>query len=236
MPRTDTVKPEHSDTPPCRRRDGQARGYAIILVLLVVSYGLCAAQPSTDPSPWAFLAMLATIAMVFYVTRARNLVQRVSWVVLSVAGASAVAAVLFGVEGPLLAIPLSTASMIALLVAPWAIIAHQVNRRGLDLEALLAAITAYILVGMFFAFVYNLISQFSPTPMFGDENLDSLGNQLFFSFTTLTTTGYGNLVPVGATGQGIAIAEAITGQLFLITAVARIMRGASAKRAASSDA
>ena len=84
MPRTDTVKPEHSDTPPRRRRDGQARGYAIILVLLVVSYGLCAAQPSTDPSPWAFLAMLATIAMVFYVTRARNLVQRVSWVVLSV--------------------------------------------------------------------------------------------------------------------------------------------------------
>ncbi|WP_258185792.1 ion channel [Microbacterium sp. PAMC22086] len=72
--------------------------------------------------------------------------------------------------------------------------------------------------------------------MFGDENLDSLGNQLFFSFTTLTTTGYGNLVPVGATGQGIAIADAITGQLFLITAVARIVRGASAKRAASSDA
>lgn len=230
MPEADTANPVHVPGRSERPWDDRALGYAIVLGLLIVSYGLCAIQPSTDPSPWAFLAMLATVAMVFHVTRAKHLVQRVSWVVLSVAGASAVVATAFGIDGPVLAISLSAASMIALLVAPWAIIAHQVTRRGLDLEALLAAVTAYILVGMFFAFVYNLISQISPTPMFGEESLDSLGNQLFFSFTALTTTGYGNLVPVGTGGQAIAIAEAITGQLFLITAVARIMRGASAKR------
>ncbi|WP_337002780.1 MULTISPECIES: potassium channel family protein [unclassified Microbacterium] len=230
MPRTDAVDPMRTAERPHRRWDDHGIGYAIVLGLLIVSYVLCATQPSTDPSPWAFLAMLATVAIVFHVTRARHLVQRVSWVVLSVAGAAALIATAFGIEGPVLAIPLSAASMLALLVAPWAIIAHQVTRRGLDLEALLAAITAYILVGMFFAFVYNLISQISPVPMFGEESPDSLGNQLFFSFTALTTTGYGNLVPVGPGGQALAIAEAITGQIFLITAVARIMRGSSAKR------
>lgn len=236
MPQTEAVNTEQSGDRPHRAWDDRGIGYAIVLGLLAVSYGLCAAQPSTDPSPWAFLAMLATVAIVFHVTRARHLVQRVSWVVLSVAGAAAVVATAFGIDGPVLAIPLSAASMIALLVAPWAIIAHQVTRRGLDLEALLAAATAYILVGMFFAFVYNLMSQLSPTPLFGEESLDSLGNQLFFSFTALTTTGYGNLVPVGAGGQTVAIAEAITGQLFLITAVARIMRGASARRSTPSAA
>ncbi|MFK3676711.1 potassium channel family protein [Microbacterium sp. NPDC090218] len=230
MPRTEAANAESVNTRSGRAWDDRALGYAIVLGLLILSYGLCATQPRTDPSPWAFLAMLATVAIVFHVTRARHLVQRISWVVLSVAGAAAVVATLFGVDGPMLAIPLSAASMIALLVAPWVIIAHQVTRRGLDLEALLAAITAYILVGMFFAFVYNLISQISPNPMFGEGTPDSLGNQLFFSFTALTTTGYGNLVPVGAGGQGLAIAEGITGQIFLITAVARIMRGASAKR------
>ena len=230
MPRTDTMDTAHARGRLRRPWDDRALGYGIVLILLIVSYGLCAVQPSTDPSPWAFLPMLATVAMVFHVTRARPLVQRVAWVVLSIAGASAVLASAFGIEGPLLAIPLSAASLIALLIAPWVIIAHQVTRRGLNLEALLAAITAYILVGMFFAFVYNLISQISPTPMFGEASLDSLGNQLFFSFTALTTTGYGNLVPVGAGGQGLAVAEGITGQLFLITAVARIMRGASARR------
>jgi len=236
MPRTEAVNPTHTAERPRRRWDDHGIGYAIVLGLLIVSYVLCATQPSTDPSPWAFLAMLATVAIVFHVTRARHIVQRVSWVVLSVAGAAAVIATAFGIEGPVLAIPLSAASMVALLVAPWAIIAHQVTRRGLDLEALLAAITAYILVGMFFAFVYNLMSQISPTPMFGEKSLDSLGNQLFFSFTALTTTGYGNLVPVGTGGQAIAIAEGTTGQLFLITAVAPIMRGASAKRGTPSPA
>lgn len=229
MPLTDQATAEHP-APSARRWDDHGIGYALVLGLLIVSYVLCAAQPSTDPSPWAFLAMLATVAIVFHVTRARRLVQRVSWVVLSVAGAAAMIATAFGLDGPALAIPLSAASMLALLVAPWAIIVHQVNRRGLDLEAFLAAVTAYILVGMFFAFVYNLMSQITPNPLFGEASADSLGNQLFFSFTALTTTGYGNLVPVGTGGQAVAIAEGITGQLFLITAFARIMRGASAKR------
>jgi hypothetical protein len=52
-----------------------------------------------------------------------------------------------------------------------------------------------------------------------------LADQLFFSFSTLTTTGYGNLVPVGAAGQSVAIGEAITGQLFLVIAVARVVSG-----------
>lgn len=216
-------------------RGSQSLGYAVVLGLIAVSYWLCVAQPSTEPSPWAFLAMLATVAMVAHVTRVRRAIQQISWVVLSVAGVAAIGATAFGIDGPVLAVPLSIASMIALLIAPGAIIVHQVNRRGLNLEALLAALTAYILVGMFFAFVYNLMSQISADPLFGEKSLDSLGNQLFFSFTALTTTGYGNLVPVGTGGQAVAIAEGITGQLFLITAVARIMRGASAKRATTSD-
>ncbi|WP_292788197.1 MULTISPECIES: potassium channel family protein [unclassified Microbacterium] len=213
-----------------------ALGYAAVLALLIVSYGLCAAQPGTVPSPWAFLAMLVTVAIVFRVTRAHALVQRVSWVVLSAAGLAALLAAFFATDSPALAVALSAASMIALLVAPWAIIAHQVTRRGLDVEALLAAVTAYILVGMFFAFVYNLLSLLLPTPLFGDAANDSLGDQLFFSFTALTTTGYGNLVPVGPGVQAVAVAEGITGQLFLITAVARIMRGASAQRSTPTSA
>ena len=214
----------------------RAVGYAIVLLLLGVSYGLCAAQPSADPSPWAFLVMLAPVAIVFRVTGARALVQRVTWVVLSTAGAAALLATFFGTGSPALAVGLSAASMVALLVAPWAIIAHQVTRRGLDIEALLAAVTAYILVGMFFAFAYNLASQFLSQPLFIGAETDSLGDQLFVSFTALTTTGYGNLIPRGAGMQAVAVAEGITGQLFLITAVARIMRGASAQHRSSASA
>jgi hypothetical protein len=46
---------------------------------------------------------------------------------------------------------------------------------------------------------------------------------LFFSFTTLTTTGYGNLVPAANPGQTFAVLEMLTGQLFLVTAVAKVV-------------
>ena len=200
-------------------------GYWLILALLIASYALCAAQHSADPSPPAFVLQLLTVAAVLRVTEAHFRVQQVAWVALAVAGIAAIVVALLGMTGTVLDIALSAASTVAFLVAPVAIIRHQVMRRGLDTEALLAAISAYVLVGMFFTLVYNLAALLTGTPAFGDGVVDSLSSQLFFSFTTLTTTGYGNLVPASPAIQTIAVAEAITGQLFLITAVARIMRG-----------
>lgn len=215
---------------------GGASGYAMILGLLVISYALCATQRETNPSPWAFLVILVTVAVVFRVTGTRPIVQHVAWVILSAAGIATIVGTMVGANGRTLDIIFSTASMVALLIAPATIITHQVTRRGLNLEALLAAIAAYVLVGLFFTFVFNLLSLVSTVPMFGRPEDDSLADQLFFSFTTLTTTGYGNLVPVGAGPQAVAVAEAITGQLFLITAVARIMRGTGVGTTSASSA
>ena len=46
---------------------------------------------------------------------------------------------------------------------------------------------------------------------------------LFFSYTTLTTTGYGNLVPAGTVGQSFAVLEMLLGQFFLVTLVAGLV-------------
>lgn len=208
-----------------RSVSGWPSGYWLVLALLALTYVLCAAQGTTDPSPWAFVVQLVTVAVVLRVTEAHPRAQRIAWIVLSAAGIAAVVVAVFDLQGHVLDIALSAASMLAFLIAPVAIIRHQVRRRGLDTEALLAAISAYVLVGMYFALVYNLVALLTVAPAFGAEVVDSLSSQLFFSFTTLTTTGYGNIVPVSPAVQGIAVAEAITGQLFLITAVARIMRG-----------
>jgi voltage-gated potassium channel Kch len=58
---------------------------------------------------------------------------------------------------------------------------------------------------------------------FGPNGDGKLPQDLFFSFTTLTTTGYGNLVPAGNPGQTFAVAEMLVGQLFLVTAVAKVI-------------
>jgi Ion channel len=200
-------------------------GYALVLALIAVSYAFCAAQASPDPSTIALLIQLVTVAVILWVAEVGPTLRRIGWIVLTVAGVGVATVQLLGTQGAFLDILLSGASAVAYLIAPVAIILHQARKPSVDVQTLVAATASYILVGMFYAFVYNFIALVSAVPIFGAEEADSLTNQLFFSFTTLTTVGYGNVVPVSAFVQGIAIAEAISGQLFLVIAVARVVSG-----------
>jgi hypothetical protein len=109
------------------------------------------------------------------------------------------------------------------LLAPILVVRDIGTRRSIDRETVLGAIAGYLFVGMFFAFVYRAIGILQPTPFFGQDGPGDTGQVLFFSFVTLTTTGYGNLVPATNPGQTVAITEAVLGQLFLVTAVAKII-------------
>ncbi|MET0932675.1 MAG: ion channel [Mycetocola sp.] len=200
-------------------------GYWLVLALLTVSYVLCAIQTSPNPSLLALLFQLVTVAATLSVAQVRASIRKLGWVILAAVGLAAVIVQLVGVEGQLLGVLLSTASMLAYLVAPIAIIAHQARKVRVDGQTFLAAIAAYVMVGMFFTFAYSLAALAAAQPLFGEGNDDTLTSRLFFSFTTLTTTGYGNLVPVGALVQSVAIVEAITGQLFLVVVVARVVSG-----------
>jgi hypothetical protein len=115
-------------------------------------------------------------------------------------------------------------SCLLYLIAPLSITRHLVIRRVIDSETLLGAIAAYAMAGMFFAFLYHAIGidQGMP-PFFGSNGAGTFSQDLFFSFTTLTTTGYGNLVPAGNPGQTFAVAEMLIGQLFLVTAVGKVV-------------
>lgn len=222
------------DRPAPARFAAWRTGYWLVLALLVTSYVLCATQSTADPSPLAFLVQLVTVAVTLWVADVPLGIRRVAWIVLAVAGAATILVDVLDTRAEVLDVVLSAASATAFLSAPVAIIAQQVRRRGVDVEALLAAVSAYLMVGMFFTFVYNLMALLTHSPTFGPDVVDSLSRQLFFSFTTLTTVGYGNIVPAEPGMQGVAVAEAITGQLFLIVAVARIISGPRPRRTPSS--
>ena len=76
---------------------------------------------------------------------------------------------------------------------------------------------------MAFAFAYRFFGEVQGGPFFGAQGEGDVADDLFFSFVTLTTTGYGNLVPADNPGQSLAVLEALLGQLFLVTTVAKIV-------------
>jgi hypothetical protein len=126
-------------------------------------------------------------------------------------------------------------SALLYLVAPFAVVRDIATRRDVDQEAVLGAIAAYLIVGMCFAFTYRAVGAVQPTPFFGTAGAGDMSDALFFSFVTLTTTGYGNLVPASNPGQSLAVMEAVLGQLFLGTAVAKIITAWKPRRWRSSE-
>lgn len=103
------------------------------------------------------------------------------------------------------------------------VIRQAFNHRRVDINTLAAGITAYLLIGIMFASLYRGTSAIEGYHLFAEVALPSAGDYTYFSFITLTTVGYGDFVPGTDAARSLAITEAIMGQIFLVTAVARIV-------------
>jgi hypothetical protein len=107
----------------------------------------------------------------------------------------------------------------AMLVILRRIATHTVVTR----ETILGAIDVYVLAGSCFAMIYGIVAALSTGVFFSGVPRPAVSEFLFFSFTTITTTGYGNLVPASPLGQSLAVVEAIFGQIYLVIIVARLV-------------
>jgi voltage-gated potassium channel Kch len=91
-----------------------------------------------------------------------------------------------------------------------------------DAEHLYAALSAYLLAGIFFGSFYWAIEQIGPGT-FATTGQFSRMSALYFSFVTLATLGYGDIVPRTDVARGLAVVEGVGGQLFLAVMVARLV-------------
>lgn len=110
-----------------------------------------------------------------------------------------------------------------LAVAMAAVLRRVVTAPEVGFRTILGALSVYTVLGILFTFVYGTIDRIQSGPFF-EGVADPAGSDfLFFSYTTLTTTGYGDLVPGGQPGQLVAGLEMMAGQIFLVTLVAGLV-------------
>ena len=96
------------------------------------------------------------------------------------------------------------------------------SARSVDRQHVDAALSAYLLAGIFLGLFYWALEQiwpgnFTPTGDF------SRVSAIYFSFVTLATLGYGDIVPRSDVARGLAIVEGVGGQLFLAVLIARLV-------------
>ena len=96
-------------------------------------------------------------------------------------------------------------------------------RPTVDLQSIYGALSAYLITGLMFAAFYAAIYHLTHSPFFANNQPNSTQTFQYFSFTTLTTLGYGDFTALGDGGRAVAVLEAIAGQVFLATLVARLV-------------
>lgn len=106
------------------------------------------------------------------------------------------------------------------LLAPILVIRRLLQHRGADVQTLLGALSAYLLIALAFTFFYLNLSAFGD-PLFGQP--EPTTSYVYFSLVTITTLGYGDLAAVTPIGRLLATVEAVIGQVYLVTFVAMIV-------------
>ncbi|MEM1227804.1 MAG: potassium channel family protein [Planctomycetota bacterium] len=112
-------------------------------------------------------------------------------------------------------------------------VSRSVFRSGrVDLDRIAGAATIYLLIAMMFAVLFTMLEILSPgsfhlnVDLEGDRgglNQIRLGELTYFSNITLTTLGYGDVVPVSRPARSLAALEAIIGQLYMAIVMARLV-------------
>ena len=117
-----------------------------------------------------------------------------------------------------------------LVFTMWEMLAHVLRARRATTEVVFAAISVYLLMGIVGAILFGLLDLWQPGALHLPEievtafqDAEQFAAVMYFSFVTLTTLGYGDITPVSSMARSLAMVEALTGQLFLVVLVARVV-------------
>jgi voltage-gated potassium channel Kch len=218
-----------------RRAEQVSDAFGLVFALVIVTYVLTSLLGNSGWS--AVLVMLAVAATSIVALTSSHV--RPHWVHLSiyVSALGLLMAIISAVSGNEDWLDLGALAQVLLLAAAMAAVLMRVlSSVEVNARTILGAISVYTVLGLLFAFMFEAIGRIQGpgNPFFENHAQLAHSDYLFFSYTTLTTTGYGDLVPGGQPGRMLAGIEMLLGQIFLVTLVAGLVAlwrpGASIKK------
>jgi hypothetical protein len=200
------------------REAGFRYGAVFLLTLTLLVFVIVAPGANWARAVACALQWLALLTVVATSRASRNVRRPVAIVLLgltsfTVVGEAAGAlpeAVLFAISGLLsAAIPLALIGGLMRLV----------RKHGVTPQAVSGALTLYLLVGLVFAWVIGFVGRVDSAQYFAETAHASTSQIVYFSFTVLTTTGFGDLTAASHIGRALAVVEMLLGQLYLVTVI-----------------
>ena len=122
-------------------------------------------------------------------------------------------------------------TMAFLCVTLAAVFTHVILAREIDANMIFGSVAVYLLVGIIVALILLYLHNTDPGTVLGSlsnadpwgGNNDNLAVLLYFSMITLTSVGYGDMVPVGPAAKSVAMLTGVFGQLYVAILVAKLV-------------
>jgi Ion channel len=211
----------------------RALRYGVVLLLVIASIAVQMSLPDSDASRFVTIVLqAATLVAAVRVSGVRPQGGRIAGFVAVVVVIGSV--ILWAARGDFPPAPAAIVNGLLVAFAPVAIargLLHDLREHREVTAATLAGVLAiYLLAGMFFSFLYGVVGAVDPDGLFAQSAASDRQDELYFSFVTLSTVGYGDLTPAGGVPRAFAVAEMLAGQIYLVTVVSLIVSNLGARR------
>jgi hypothetical protein len=205
---------------PAGEQVGRQGRYGLLLITLIAVY-LLSALASGRPSQSAQLVLVVAVTLI--ALRNTDLPHRqvAGWV--TVIGSVLAVALAASSDSPVARGTASVWTGLLLLATVVIIVDGVLKLDTVTVQSIYAALSAYLLIGLMFAAFFGAIDGLGGTDFFVNGEPANIRTYQYFSFTTLTTLGYGDFTAGGSFGRAVAVLEALTGQVFLATLIARLV-------------
>jgi hypothetical protein len=201
------------------RREARFRYGAVFVVVLT----LLVFQVLAPDADWARAVAVAlsgaALTIVVATSRERGPVRRMRALVVSAVAVVVVIGIAVGFLGAEVAFLIGTLIAATIPVALAGGLLRLIRDEGVTLQAVAGALTIYLLVGLLFASLISFVAKVEGGSYFVQSSHVSNGDRVYYSFTVLTTTGFGDYTAAKPLGHAIAVLEMLIGQLYLVTVI-----------------
>ena len=203
--------------------------YGLLLLLLVCSYVLSAFTTGRYAASFESLLFIVTLLLALRTSRVR---RRTMHLIMGIAlvGSVTAAGLAIGHATDIGDGIVSIWTALILLLTVGVILRRVLTMGTVSLQSIFGAVSAYMIIGLMFASVYAAMFRLESAPFFATGSPADTRTFQYFSFTTLTTLGYGDFTAGTSAGRAVAVMEALGGQIFLATLVARLVAAYRAPR------